>query len=193
MNIEILQNTVLALLKNAPGLGSIHINKGLLLIDAYYHSLYHKTLTGINYVKHDLGPVPEPKAHAVLYEMELDQIEVRPEKKGPVYILNAHYAVSNPNYDLFSKTAIDIIKEVAGMIKHISASRLSKITHNKVWEETPKGRIIPIESAYSLRIISRNVRKLADSEREQAKNILEGFYGPKTARGTGTTRFLQPA
>jgi hypothetical protein len=182
MDIEMLQNTVLALLNAAPGLGSIHINKGLLLIDAYHHSLYQKTLTGINYVKHDLGPVPEPKAHDVLYRMELDQdqIEVRPEKKGPIHTLNAHYAVSKPNYNLFSKTAIDIIKEVAGMIRHMSATHLSKVTHNKIWEETPKGQVIPIESAYSSRIISRNVRKLTGQEREQAKNILEGFYGPKT-------------
>jgi len=181
MNIELLQNTVLALLNAAPGLGSIHINKGLLLIDAYHHSLFLKTLTGINYVKHDLGPVPELQAHNVIYKMELtqNQIEVRPEKKGPVHTLNAHYAVSEPNYSLFSETAIDIIKEIAGMIKHMSATRLSKVTHNKVWEETPKGQIIPIESAYSLRIVSRNVRKLTDRERNQAKNILEGFYGHK--------------
>lgn len=177
MNKSILQNTVLALLKTAPGLGSIHINKGLLIIDAYHHSLFHKTLTGINYVKHDLGPVPEPKAYTVLFEMELDRIEVRPEKRGPIHTLNAHYAVSEPNYDLFTKTSIEIIKEIADMIKHMSASRLSKLTHNQVWEDTPKGQIIPIESAYSIQIINQRVRKLTDSERVQAQNILEGLYG----------------
>jgi hypothetical protein len=177
MNIEILQNTVLALLKAAPGLGSIHINKGLLIIDAYHHSLYLKTLTGINYVKHDLGPVPESKAHMVLFEMELDKIKVCPEKKGPVHTLNAHYALSEPDCSLFTQTSIDIINETADMIKHMSASRLSRLTHNKVWEDTPKGQIIPIESAYSIQIISRKVRKLTNSERYQAKTILEGLYG----------------
>jgi hypothetical protein len=177
MNVEILQNTVLALLKAAPGLGSIHINKGLLIIDAYHHSLYHKTLTGINYVKHDLGPVPEPKAYTILFEMELDKIKVCPEKRGPVHTLNAHYAVSEPNYALFNKTSIDIINETANMIKHMSASRLSKVTHNQVWEETPKGQKIPIESAYTIQIVSQRVRELTDSERHQAQNILEGLYG----------------
>jgi hypothetical protein len=177
MNTEILQNTVLALLKEAPGLGSIHINKGLLVIDAYHHSLYHKTLTGINYVKHDLGPVPEIEAHKILYQMEFDKIKVRPEKRGPIRTLNAHYAVFDPNYALFDKTSMDIIKEIANIIKHMTATKLSKVTHNQVWENTPKGEIIPIESAYSIQIISRRVRKLTDSERSQAQNIIEKLYG----------------
>jgi hypothetical protein len=180
MKIEILQNTVLTLLKAAPGLGSIHINKGLLIIDAYHHSLYHQTLTGINYVKHDLGPVPEPKAHMVLFEMELDKIRVCQEKRGPIHTLNAHYAVSEPDYNLFTKTSIDIINEIANIIKHMSASRLSKVTHNQAWEETPKGHKIPIESAYTIQIISRRVRKLTDTERNQAQNMLEGLYGSTT-------------
>jgi len=177
MNIEVLQNTVLALLKEAPGLGSIHINKGLLIIDAYYHSLYRKTLTGINYVKHDLGPVPEPEAHNVLYAMEFNKIRVCPEKRGPIHTVNAHYAVFDPNYALFDKISLDIIKEIANIIKHMTAARLSKVTHNQVWENTPKGEIIPIESAYTIQIIDKRVRKLSDSERAQAQNILEGLYG----------------
>ena len=176
MNKEILQNTVLALLKAAPGLGSIHINKGLLIIDAYHHSLYHKTLTGIHYVKHDLGPVPEPCAHLAIFEMELDKVEVRPERRGPIHTLNAHYALTDPDYSLFSETAIAIINEIAGMIRHISASRLSRLTHNKVWEKTPKGQAIPIETAYSIDVITRRVRKLTGPELSQAQNILEGLY-----------------
>jgi len=174
-----IENTVLALLEAAPGLGSIHMNKGLLLIDAYHHSLFLSTLTGIKYVKHDLGPVPEPEAHTVLYKMELDKdkIEVRQEKRGPIYTLNAHYAISKPDYSVFSDTSIEIIREIANMIKHMSATRLSKVTHNQVWEDTPKGKEIPIEAAYSMQIISRNVRKLTDSERNYAKGILEGLYG----------------
>ena len=70
--------------------------------------------------------------------------------------------------------------EIAAMIKPMSASRLSKLTHNKVWEDTPKGQIIPIESAYSVQIMSRRVRKLTDPERNYAKNILEGLYGSVT-------------
>jgi hypothetical protein len=174
MNIEMLQNTVLALLKAAPGLGSIHLNKRLLIIDAYHHSLYLKTLTGIQYVKHDLGP--EPKAHMVLFEMELGKIKVCRERRGPVHILTAHYAAAEPDYSLFTQTSIDIINETAAMIKKFSATRLSKITHNKVWQDTPKGGIIPIESAYSIHIINGG-RKLTSNERREVQDILEELYG----------------
>jgi hypothetical protein len=37
MDRKILENTVLALLKAAPGLGSIHLNKGLLIILLLYN------------------------------------------------------------------------------------------------------------------------------------------------------------
>ena len=179
MNKPVLENTVLALLNAAPGLGSIQINKGLLIIDAYHHSLFLKTLTDINYVKHDLGPVPEPEAYKAIFEMELnkDKIKVRQEKRGPIHTQNAHYAVSKPDYSVFFDISIDIIREIAQIIRHMSATRLSKVTHNKVLENTPKGSVIPIETVYSTQIISRNVRKLTDSERNYAKNILEGIYG----------------
>jgi hypothetical protein len=147
MKIEILQNTVLTLLKAAPGLGSIHMNKGLLIIDAYHHSLYHQTLTGINYVKHDLGPVPEPKAHMVLFEMELDKI-MSGEKGANSYPKRPLCRIE-PDYNLLTKTSIDIINEIANIIKHMSASRLSKVTHNQAWEETPKGHKIPLEELYN--------------------------------------------
>jgi len=110
----------------------------------------------------------------------LDMIEVRREKKGPVLTQNSRYAVADPDYSLFDKTQMDIIVETANMIKHMTAKRLSKLTHNQVWENTPKGQIIPIESAYSIKIIDRGVRKLTDIERNQAQNILEGLYGSKT-------------
>ena len=52
MNKVIIENTVLALLKSAPGLGSVQINKGLIMMDAFYHSYFKKTLTRITYIKH---------------------------------------------------------------------------------------------------------------------------------------------
>lgn len=175
MDKNILENTVLALLKALPGLGNIHLNKGLLIIDAYYHSMFNKTLTGINYVKHDLGPVPEPEAYKIIYEMEFGKIEVRQEKKGE-YIQNSHYAMVEPDYSVFPPEAEDIIKEVAEMIKPISARDLSTLTHNDVWRSTKKGEIIPIKSAYSVEVFDGAVRKLSDDEEAEFDRELEDLY-----------------
>jgi hypothetical protein len=175
MNKVILENTVLALLKASPGLGSIHQNKGLLIIDAYYHSLFGKTLTGINYVKHDLGPVPDPDAYKIIYAMEFEKVEVRPEKKGTC-IQNSHYAIVEPDYAVFPPEAVEIIEEVAKMIEPFSATKLSNLTHNAAWKHAKKGEVIPIESAYSIEVVDGTVRELSDEEEAEFDRELEDLY-----------------
>lgn len=175
MDRNMLENTVLALLKAAPGLGSVHLNKGLLIIDAYYHSMFYKTLTGIKYVKHDLGPVPDPEAHKIIYEMEFGKVEVRQQSKGP-YIQNSHYAAVEPDYSIFPPEAADVIKEVAGMICPLSAATLSNLTHNDVWANARKGDVIPIEAAYTVQVFDGAVRKLSDEEEAEFDKELEDLY-----------------
>jgi len=169
MKKEILENTVLALLKAAPGLGSVQINKALILIDAFYHSYFKETLTGITYIKHWYGPVPDYDAHAVLYKMEFDKIKVAHEKAGRV-IKSAHYAICDPDYSVFSRRAIEIIRDVAMFIIQNKAGRLSDITHDMVYENAPMGGVIPIESVYSLETESL---PWTAEEKNDAKKILE--------------------
>jgi hypothetical protein len=175
MDKNMLENTVLALLKAAPGLGSIHLNKGLLIIDAYYYSLFHRTLTGINYVKYQYGPVPESDAHAVIYEMGFNKVDVKEELIGH-YRKDSHYALVEPDYSVFPSEAVDIINEVAEMIKPMSAKSLSEYTHNEVWENTKKGDIIPIQSAYSIEIVEDHVQKLNEDEEAEFDDALEELY-----------------
>jgi len=169
MNKEILENTVLALLKAAHGLGSVQINKALILIDAIHHSYLKKTLTGITYIKHWYGPVPDYEAHGVLYKMEFNKIKVAHEKIGRA-VKAAHYAICDPDYSVFSNRAVEIIRDVAMFIIQNMAGRLSEITHDMVYENTPMGGVIPIESVYSVEIESR---PWTDEERNDAKRILE--------------------
>jgi hypothetical protein len=169
VNKEILENTVLALLKFAPGLGSVQINKALILIDAFYHSFFKKTLTGITYIKHWYGPVPDHDAHSLLFKMEFSKIKVSHEKIGNV-IKSAHYAICDPDYSLFSSKAIEIIRDVSMFIIQNKAGNLSEITHDMVYENTPMGGVIPIESVYTLEIDST---PWTDEEVKQAITILE--------------------
>jgi hypothetical protein len=175
MDRDTLENAVLALLKAAPGLGSVHLNKGLLIIDAYYHSLYAKTLTGIRYVKHAYGPVPDPDAHKILYEMEFGKVLVRQERKGE-YRQNSHYAAMEPDYSALPPEAPGIIKEVAEMISKFSATELSNLTHNEAWARAQYGEAIPIESAYSARVANGAVRSLSGEEEAEFERELEDLY-----------------
>ncbi|MCL2444365.1 MAG: Panacea domain-containing protein [Treponema sp.] len=152
MNKILLKNTVLALLKSAPGLGNVQLRKGLIMIDALYHSFFKETLTGITYIKHWYGPVPDHEAHSELYRMEFSEIKIAHEKTGNK-VKEAHYAITEPDFSSFpNRKAIEIIRDVAGFIVTKKAGKLSEITHDTVYENTKMGGVIPIESIYSIEI-----------------------------------------
>jgi len=152
MNKTLLKNTVLALLKTAPGLGNVQMRKGLIMIDALYHSFYKETLTGVTYIKHWYGPVPDYDANNELYKMEFVEIKVVHERLGNKEKV-AHYAISEPDFSAFpNKKAIEIIRDVAGYIITNKAGKLSEITHDAVYENTKMGDEIPIESIYSIEV-----------------------------------------
>jgi hypothetical protein len=169
MNKLVLENTILALLKAVPGLGSVQTNKGLIMIDALYHSYFKKTLTGIKYIKHGFGPVPDYDAHVEIYTMEFGKIKVVHEIAGRMK-KSAHYAIAEPDYSVLDSKAIEIIRDVAMFIVQNKAGKLSKITHDTVYENTPMGGEIPIESVYSFETESL---PWTDEERFDAKKILE--------------------
>jgi hypothetical protein len=169
MDKAIFNNTVLALLKTAPGLGSVQVNKGLIMIDAFYHAHFKKTLTGITYIKHWFGPVPDYDAHDELFRMEFDKIKVTNERVGNV-IKKAHYAMQDPNYSILPPKAIEIIRDVAFYITGKRAGKLSNITHDAVYQNTPMGGVIPIESVYRWEV---DTEPWTPKESSDAKAILE--------------------
>jgi len=152
MNKLLFKNTVLALLKAAPGLGKVQLRKGLIMVDALYHSFFKETLTGITYVKHWYGPVPDFDANNELYRMEFSEIKITRERAGSK-IKEAHYAIGDPDFSVFpNRKALEIIRDVAGFIKSSQAGKLSEITHDAVYENAKMGEVIPIESIYSIEI-----------------------------------------
>jgi hypothetical protein len=169
MNKGLFENTVLALLKAAPGLGRTQINKGLIMIDAFYHSYFKRTLTGITYIKHWYGPVPDYEAYTELYKLEFNKIKVQHERTGAV-TKSAHYAIYDPDYSVFDSRAIEIIRDVAMFIIERKAGKLTAITHDAVYENTPMGGEIPIESVYSIQTESL---PWTNEEKTDAKKLLE--------------------
>jgi hypothetical protein len=176
MKIDVVENTVLALLTEAPGIGSIHLNKGLLLIDAHYHSLYSRTLTGIHYVKHHYGPVPDADATKIIYEMEFGKVLVKAEKKGG-YIQDSYYAAVKPDYSTFPPgIAPEIIKGIAVMISKFTATYLSDMTKNEAWEKAEWGETIPIESLYTIELVDDDSTiELSEEEKRIIAADLEEF------------------
>ena len=173
MNKTMLRNTVLALLKAAPGLGKVQLRKGLIMIDALYHSFFRETLTGVIYIKHWFGPVPDDNANNELYKMEFGEIKITHERIGQ-RVKEAHYAIIEPDLSVFpNRKAIEIIRDVAGFIKANQAGKLSEITHDAVYENTRMGEEIPIESIYSIEIAAEPWTKEEHNDAQLAIRELE--------------------
>jgi len=171
MDKTVFTNTVLALLKISPGLGGVQINKALIMIDALYHSYYKKTLTGITYIKHWFGPVPDFEAKDELYRMEFGKIKVVKERSGN-FVKHAHYAIEEPDYAVLPNKAIEIIQDVVSYVKGNIAGKLSEITHDAVYENAHMGDVIPIESIYSFQ---SNTSPWTEQEKEDTNRMLQGI------------------
>lgn len=92
-------------------------------------------MNDINYVRHDLGPVPKTEAYKIIYEAEFGKVKAQQQKNG-AYIQNSHYATSEPDYSISSPEATDIIKEVTEMVQPFSVTKLPDLTHNEIWTNT---------------------------------------------------------
>jgi hypothetical protein len=141
------ENTVLAILKAQPGIGSLQLRKALVIADALHYSLHNESITGANYIKHKYGPVPEDEAYHTLMAMDFPKrmIEMIEEPRGR-YTRNSYIALSEPDYSGFTESQIKIIEFAARTASRYSAAMLSDMTHDENYAITPKGGVIGLES-----------------------------------------------
>jgi hypothetical protein len=173
MNQELFENTVLAILKAAPGLGSIQIRKALCIADAVHNSLHGKGITGVRYIKEKLGPVPDNEGFRCLVEMELaEKIEVYEETSG-LYTKNSYFAVSEPNYAVFSRSQIDIIHYGARIASTHTGSDLSFKTHDAVYDSIGMREEIPLAAMCTPIVTGYNTEPFTEEEQNDVRRFFE--------------------
>ena len=146
---EIFENTVLAILKTFPGLGSIQVRKALCIADAVHNSLHGKSITGGRYIKGKLGPIPDDEGYRCLVEMALSgKIEIYEEPEGP-FTKNAYYIIAEPDYSAFTRSQIDIINYAARVAYIHSGTDLSSRTHDAVYDNIKMQEEIPLSAICS--------------------------------------------
>ena len=140
MDKERFINAVLAILTARPGMGSLQLRKALIIADALHNTLHGESITGTRYIKHRYGPVPDDEAFLLLKQMEfpLRQVEVIEEPVGHL-TQNSYYASAEPDYTHFNRSQIDILNYAAKTAWKYTATRLSDMTHDDVYNETPMG------------------------------------------------------
>lgn len=125
-------------------LGATKLNKTLWYSDVFLFLESGKSIAGAIYVKHQFGPVPK----------EITQARRRLIQAGKIIerIVSFHgypqtqfIALTKPDISLFSSQEISIVDKVASMIcdRH-TATSISHLTHDAVWESAEIGEEIPL-------------------------------------------------
>ena len=156
MNDIIFKNTVLAILKAQPGLGSVQLRKALIIADATHYALFEKSLTGAKYIKFPYGPVPDYNAFNLLNKMYYEEslIDIFEEAEGSV-TKNSYFARKDPDPDVFTEEEDKIIRFAADVALKYSASKLSDMTHDDVFNSTPMRGEIPLDRISTLTLTGR--------------------------------------
>lgn len=173
MNKEMFENTILAILKVSPGLGSIQVRKAVCIADAVHNSLHKQSITGVKYIKEKLGPVPDNDGFRCLTEMGLSgKIEIHEQVIGP-YTKNAYHAVSEPDYSLFTESQRDIITYAARVAFNHTGTDLSFKTHDDVYNTIKMREVIPLEAICSPIITGYDTEPFTDEERNDIRNFFK--------------------
>jgi hypothetical protein len=175
MNKKLFQNAVLAILKARPGMGSLQLRKALIIADALHNAIYGKSITGAAYIKQKYGPVPDTdEAFLCLMQMEfpLKLVEVIEEPVGYV-TQNAYHILKEPEYELFSREQIDIINYAAKTAWKYSAARLSGMTHDDVYNNTPMGAEIPLDVVCKFTLTGYDTEPFTEREKSEIRGFLE--------------------
>ena len=183
MKKEIFENTVLAILKVTPGLGSIQLRKALCIADAVHNSLHCQSITGSRYIKEKLGPVPDDEGHRCLVEMIISgKIEMNEEPEGP-YTKNSHYPISEPDYSIFTRSQIDIINYAARMAYSHSGTALSSKTHDAIYDKINMREEIPLEAICTPIVTGYDTEPFTEEERSDMRKFFESNEGRLFATG----------
>lgn len=127
-------------------LGAVKLNKILWFSDVLNFLGWGVSITGSAYIKRQRGPVPSN----ILYTLEQLKSEgVLDITEKPVYGFTKREYVSlkEPNIDIFKPHEISLIDEVIDTITcgH-TATSISELTHDDIWEMAEIGEIIPYET-----------------------------------------------
>lgn len=172
-NLTKFQKIVLYMVQHSPGLGAVQLNKALFYTDAAYYAHYGISYTGCEYVKDELGPVPNSKCFkeigSLVYEgLVKKQFEDIPNVD---YIKKAYYVDEsldddevNSYFSDFDISLLDILKSTVRFVSNKTARQLSDFTHNFVYHSMRMREVISWDKA---------VEFVVDNDAQEPKNIEE--------------------
>ena len=148
-NKEKLKNAVLYIAKyGGSDVGKKKLAKILYFIDFTLYELRKKSITEIDYVKMDFGPMPDPK----VFYFALDQLKKNKiiEIKEPnLYKLERIIPKNDPNMEIFDEKEKEIIQQMVEKYRLENAGGLERLAQSEApYKMTQYGEKIPYHLAF---------------------------------------------
>lgn len=148
-------------------LSKVKLAKILWLCEKEFLYNAYKSLSDLDFIKMDYGPVPK-KYNEILQQMQNKGIikinnDVKYDKK-----ITYFYSLQKPIINDFQALEIKVIDDVINEFRNKTAKKLSIMSHDNLWQNTKKGDIMPTESVFL-----RDVEIADENDIKWAKNELE--------------------
>ena len=146
-------------------LGATKLNKILWFIDCAAFKEFGHSISGLHsYTKRQFGPTPYAMP-VVLKEVKSEGLISEEVQEYTIGFRREYHSLVEPDFDVFSKSEIDLINRV--IVDHISmtANEISELSHDALWEETELEEPMTIaEGAFAPRPVSTDAIEWAKSE-----------------------------
>jgi len=154
VKLEMLMHYIIWKCKDPTTLGATKLNKSLLYSDIFSYIELGKSITEVSYIKRQFGPVPNPK--------DFLQAKEKLQNEGKIAITKNLYhgmpqhqfvALERPDISMFTPEEISIADIVIEeMCQKYTASSMSELSHDIIWEAAEIGEEIPLHAFFASRI-----------------------------------------
>ena len=130
-------------------LGKKKLVKLMYFVDFTYFEIFNDSVTGLKYEKRQFGPMPEAKVFYSYLSNLKDKglIEIGPSNKNQ--IPENISAKSKPDYSVFSKEEVRVIKEITEKFRYHSAKEVEQIAKDEPpYKMVKAGEKIPYHLAF---------------------------------------------
>jgi hypothetical protein len=124
-------------------LGTIKLNKILWYADILSYMYRDKPITGETYIKQQFGPVPK-HILKILGELQEEEVLVKGLTKFHGYPKSEYVVLKEPDISGFSPEEISVIDDmIHGICENHTATSISNLTHDRIYELAKIGEEIP--------------------------------------------------
>lgn len=123
-------------------LGAVRLNKALWYTDVSAFKENGRSVTGEAYVKRQFGPVPQRIAQALDQLRAERRIDI--EEPAGLYDTRKFTSLTEPDRSVLTEEDRKRAEAVVDMVCNFTASEISDMSHNAIWDAARMGEEIPL-------------------------------------------------